>query len=125
MKPRLGQGTFRIAVTQAYERACAVTGEHSLPVLEAAHIRPYADEGAHDVSNGLLLRTDPHRFFDRGYVTIDPDHKLVVSPCLRLEYDNGKTYHEMQGNVLRLPPRLDDRPDNTLPEWHRENAFAA
>jgi len=30
VQPRLGQGTFRIAVTSAY-RACAVSGEHSLP----------------------------------------------------------------------------------------------
>src|SRR5690606_19885527 len=30
VRPRLGQGTFRIAVTEAYQRACAITGEHSL-----------------------------------------------------------------------------------------------
>ena len=39
---RLGQGAFRILVTDAYERRCAVTGEKTLPVLEAAHIKPYA-----------------------------------------------------------------------------------
>jgi putative restriction endonuclease len=38
---RLGQGAFRILVTDAYERRCAVTGEKTLPVLEAAHIKPY------------------------------------------------------------------------------------
>jgi putative restriction endonuclease len=68
--PRIGQGVFRIAVTDAYGRACAVTGEHSLPALEAAHIRPYAAEGLHDVANGLLLRSDLHRLFDKGYVTV-------------------------------------------------------
>ncbi len=55
VRPRLGQGTFRVAVTGAYGGACAVSGEHSLPVLEAAHIRPYAASGSHDVVNGLLL----------------------------------------------------------------------
>ena len=39
---RLGQGAFRVLVTDAYERRCAVTGEKTLPVLEAAHIKPYA-----------------------------------------------------------------------------------
>ena len=34
--PRLGQGSFRLAVYEAYDGSCAVTGEHSLPVLEAA-----------------------------------------------------------------------------------------
>src|SRR5690242_12248631 len=37
VRPRLGQGIFRIAVLDAYGGACAITREHSLPVLEAAH----------------------------------------------------------------------------------------
>jgi putative restriction endonuclease len=45
VKPRLGQGLFRLAVRDAYRGACAVTGEHSGPVLEAAHIVPYARGG--------------------------------------------------------------------------------
>jgi len=61
---RLGQGTFRIAVTSAYG-ACAVSGEHSLPALEAAHVRPYADGGGHALPNGLLLRADIHRLVRR------------------------------------------------------------
>ena len=55
VRPRLGQGTFRIEVMEAYARGCVVTGEHSLPALEAAHIRPHAGSGPHEVSNGLLL----------------------------------------------------------------------
>jgi len=78
VQPRLGQGTFRIAVTSAYG-ACAVSGEHSLPALEAAHVRPYADGGAHALSNGLLLRADIHRLYDAGYVTVTPDYRFRVS----------------------------------------------
>jgi putative restriction endonuclease len=125
VRPRLGQGTFRIAVTEAYDRACAVTGEHSLPVLEAAHIKPYADGGEHAVSNGLLLRTDLHRLFDNGYVTVDEDHRLVVSRRLRDEFHNGKTYYQMAGQNLLLPARFVDRPDESLLAWHREHVFAA
>jgi putative restriction endonuclease len=40
VQPRLGQGAFRLLVTDAYQRRCAVTGERTLPVLDAAHIRP-------------------------------------------------------------------------------------
>jgi len=64
VQPRLGQGTFRIAVTGAYG-ACAVSGEHSLPALEAAHVLPYADGGEHALPNGLLLRADIHRLVRR------------------------------------------------------------
>ncbi len=72
VRPRLGQGAFRIVVTEAYERRCAITRERTLPVLEAAHIKPYAEGGVHDLPNGLLLRSDLHRLFDQGYMTVDP-----------------------------------------------------
>jgi putative restriction endonuclease len=42
-RARLGQGAFRVLVTEAYDRRCAVTGERTLPVLEAAHIKPYSE----------------------------------------------------------------------------------
>lgn len=69
-RARLGQGAFRILVTDAYQRRCAVTGERTLPVLEAAHIKPYAESGPNMISNGLLLRSDLHTLFDHGYLTV-------------------------------------------------------
>ena len=71
--PRLGQGAFRVLVTDIYGRRCAVTQERTLPALEAAHIRPYGDGGVHEAQNGLLLRRDIHSLFDTGYVTVTPD----------------------------------------------------
>jgi putative restriction endonuclease len=121
--PRLGQGTFRVAVTGAYRGACAVTGEHSMPVLEAAHIRPYENEGPHIVSNGLLLRADVHRLFDRGYVTVTPDLNFVVSQRLKEEYENGKVYYERHGCRIELPAQAADRPAPELLRWHNENVF--
>ncbi len=70
VKPRLGQGAFRVLVTDNYRRRCAVSGERTLPALDAAHIRPFAEGGEHDVSNGVLMRRDIHSLFDLGYVTI-------------------------------------------------------
>jgi putative restriction endonuclease len=55
IKPRLGQGAFRIAVTDAYQRQCAISGGRVLPALEAAHIKPYREGGKHDIRNGILL----------------------------------------------------------------------
>jgi len=70
VRSRLGQGTFRVLVTDIYQRRCAVTGEKALPVLEAAHIRPVSEGGLHRIDNGLLLRSDVHTLFDRGYVEV-------------------------------------------------------
>ena len=122
--PRLGQRSFKIAVADAYGRACAVTTEHSLPVLEAAHIRPYAEEGPHEIGNGLLLRTDIHRLFDQGYVTVTPgDHCFVVSHRLRDDYENGRTYYAMHGHPIHLPQNPADYPRPEYLQWHAEERY--
>ena len=125
VRPRLGQRTFRIGVTDAYARACAVSGEHSLPALDAGHIMPFNEGGPHEISNGLLLRADLHRLFDKGYVTVDQNLKLVVSNRLRTEYQNGKTYYPFHGRDLRIPRTTREQPDPELLRWHREHVFAA
>src|SRR6266850_153926 len=51
VRTRLGQGTFRVLVTDLYQRRCAVTAEKALPVLQAAHIRPVSEGGTHRVDN--------------------------------------------------------------------------
>lgn len=121
--PRLGQGTFRVAVTDAYGRACAVTEEHSLPVLEAAHIRPHAEKGRNILPNGLCLRSDIHKLFDRGYVTVDPDYRFRVSPRLREDWKNGKTYYGLEGRKILLPAAARDWPDRETLAWHSGERF--
>lgn len=123
VRPRLGQGGFRLAVFDAYHHACAVTGEHSLPVLEAAHIRPYAEGGEHLVTNGLPLRRDIHRLFDLGYVTVRPDFTFVVGDRLRVEYDNGRTYYELNGRQVRVPEESELRPSEEYLAWHNDSRF--
>jgi len=101
---RQGQGTFRVEVTDAYHRQCAVSREHSLPVLEAAHIIEWSNTHTNDVTNGILLRADIHKLFDAGYVTIDPDgYRFVVSKRLKEDYDNGREYYQLHGSRILLP----------------------
>jgi putative restriction endonuclease len=120
--PRLGQRSFRLAVVDAYG-SCAVTGEHSLPALEAAHIRPYSQGGTHDLRNGLSFRRDLHRLFDLGYVSVRPDGEFIVSPRLRTEFANGHTYYALAGHRLRRPRLADAAPDPDLLAWHSETVF--
>lgn len=122
-QPRLGQGIFRVQVLDAYGRACAVTREHSLPVLEAAHIHPYAQGGEHTVTNGLALRSDVHRLFDKGYVTVDESHRFVVSARLKADFENGRVYYELQGRELELPIDPSRRPSPNALARHREQVF--
>ena len=121
--PRLGQGTFRISVMDAYDRACAGTSEHSLPVLEAVHIREYAREGPHEVRNGILFRADLHRLFDKGYVTVTPEHRIEVSSRLKSDFHNGKSYYPMHGQHLRLPKDPVLHPAAEFLSWHNERVY--
>jgi putative restriction endonuclease len=121
---RLGQGAFRVVVTDAYARRCAITGESTLPVLEAAHIRPYSLDGPHAVDNGLLLRSDMHILFDKGLITVTPELRLEVSGQIREQYTNGKLYYSYQGQELRsLPESRLERPSSDFLAWHNENVF--
>lgn len=125
VRPRLGQGAFRIVVTDAYERRCAITGERILPVLEAAHVKPYAEGGAHRVDNGLLLKSDLHTLFDRGYLTVTEDLRVEVSRRLREEFQNGKYYYALQGQALRPPAAAQARLAVENIRWHNEQVFRA
>ncbi|TMI71242.1 MAG: HNH endonuclease [Bacteroidetes bacterium] len=124
VKVRLGQGAFRVLVTDAYQRKCAISGERTLPVLEAAHIKPYAKSGLHLISNALLLRSDIHKLFDTGYLTITADLKVEVSKRIKEEFENGKEYYRFHGNNLyNLPYKLINKPENRFVEWHNENTY--
>jgi putative restriction endonuclease len=110
-------------VTDAYERRCVVTNERTLPVLEAAHIRPYAQSGPHEVSNGLLLRSDLHTLFDRGYLTVSPEKRLRVSGRIHEEFENGRDYYALDGQDIRLPIAPHLAPSRELLEWHADTIF--
>jgi len=123
-RARLGQGAFRVLVLDAYHRRCAVTGERVLPVLEAAHIKPYSEEGPHHTSNGLLLRSDLHTLFDSGYITVTRDLKLEVSKQIHEEFDNGKMYYSFHGQLLSvLPDSGSERPAMEYIDWHNSQRF--
>ena len=123
-RARLGQGTFRVLVTEAYQRKCAITGEHTLPVLEAAHIKPYSKYGPNRTSNGLLLRSDFHKLFDLGLVTVTPQFLIEVSSRIKEEWFNGKAYYRLHGQKLAtIPERQIERPSEEYLRWHNENVY--
>jgi putative restriction endonuclease len=121
--PRLGQGAFRILVTEAYGRQCAITDGKVLPALDAAHIKPYGEGGLHAKSNGILLRKDIHSVFDAGYVTISEDFKFSVSKKVKEIFNNGEEYLRLDGKGLRLPDQKTDWPDVDLLRWHNNHRY--
>lgn len=93
---------------------CALTGETTLAVLEAAHIIDVKSKGAFDISNGLLLRADLHRLFDSGTLTIATNGAVSISP-------NSSTskYYLNCAKSWKLKPAELARISNALSQRHR------
>lgn len=120
---RLGQGAFRALVTETYQRRCAITQERALPALEAAHILPFSQAREHSVRNGLLLRSDVHRLFDAGYVTVTPEYRVEASRRMKDDFNDGDNYLKLHGSRVWVPEAVGLRPDAETLGWHNENVF--
>jgi len=126
---REGQGAFRLRLLEAYG-GCAITGEHTEPVLDAAHIQRYLGPKSNHACNGLILTKEFHALFDKGLVTIEPpsvrrsDYRVRVSRMIHERWKNGRRYNDFNDQpLLSLPadPRL--HPSREALEWHRANVF--
>jgi putative restriction endonuclease len=121
---REGQGTFRAVLLDAYGRRCAITGERTEPVLDAAHIQPYLGPASNHVQNGILLTKEFHKLFDLGYVGITPEYEVMVSPRLRQDWMNGRRYYEHDRRPLaQLPDDPVLRPSREALAWHLDRKF--
>ncbi|MCY3727186.1 MAG: HNH endonuclease [Rhodobacteraceae bacterium] len=122
--PRLGQGGFRSLVRTNYNNRCAITNEKTLPALEAAHIKPYSKGGLHEPSNGIFFRSDIHKLFDSGYVTVTTDYKFKVSKRIREEFENGRDYYALKNKEIFVPNEKGRvPPDIGLLKWHNNNCY--
>ena len=113
---RDGQPEFRESVIDAYAGKCAITGCSIPDVLEAAHILPYRGAHTDKISNGLLLRVDLHRLFDRQLLAIDPDTMdVLLAPGIQ-----ESEYKKWGGRRLRLPENPQVRPNTEALRKHFE-----
>jgi len=124
VETRLGQGAFRANIIDVYGRRCSISGEKTLPVLEAAHIKPYSESGPHSTRNGLLLRSDLHILLDEGYLTVTNDYKVQVSRRIKEDFENGRDYYKYHGQGLTvLPGSIAESPAQEYLEWHQNNLY--
>ncbi len=81
---KIRDAAFRGEVCEAYDNRCAVTRLRMIngggrAEVQAAHIRPVADDGPDIVQNGLALCGTAHWLFDRHLISITDDYRLLVS----------------------------------------------
>ncbi|MEH2004494.1 HNH endonuclease [Nostoc sp.] len=111
---RKGQSKFRREVIKAYKGKCAITGYSVDKVLEAAHIIRYLGSETNHPSNGILLRVDIHRLFEKYLLSIHPkNYEVVISPTLC-----GTDYEGLGGKKLLLPDKDRFKPNSIALEQH-------
>jgi putative restriction endonuclease len=119
VKVRRGQRSFRNGLLEKYGLVCAVTGPAPKEVLQAAHLRAFAEHESHKRSEGMLLRSDIHGLFDAGLLAIDTtNNTIVVAPSLRAH----PTYGALAGAGLAIPASL--VPDRAALDDHHKAATA-
>lgn len=69
---RHDQRVFRRNLIDLYEGKCAISGWSPTEALDAVHIVEHCISGINHTDNGLLLRADIHRLFDKHLLKINP-----------------------------------------------------
>jgi putative restriction endonuclease len=112
---RLHQVAFRERVVRAYQDSCALCRLRHRELLDAAHITPDRDaEGDPVVSNGIALCKLHHAAFDGFFFAIRPDYVIEVSERILRETDGPMLVvglQQIHGQLIHLPRRASDRPD--------------
>ena len=88
--------------------------------MQAAHIRPVADNGPDSPRNGLALSSTFHWMFDRGLISIDDDYSLLLKTNA---VPSGAISLFGRDRRLRLPDQPTCRPHPRFLEYHREHVF--
>lgn len=81
VKTRVNQNVFREMILSAYQNRCLITGINLKELLVASHIIPWSKNELERLNpeNGLCLSNLYDKAFDKGFIGITIDHKIILS----------------------------------------------
>lgn len=97
---------------------CAITKETIPELLDAAHIKELSSfktdniDMAH-LNNAILLRTDLHKLYDKGYISLTEDGTILQSPEIR----KHPIYSKLE--KISIPSFI----NKEYLKWHQDNIF--
>ncbi|MGD9855361.1 MAG: HNH endonuclease [Planctomycetaceae bacterium] len=126
IRGRRVQSFFRAAVLTSYGSRCAISGIAIADLLNASHIIPWSAsvERRADPTNGLCLNALFDRAFDRGLITLDDDHRVVVASTLVMDLESAALRCDLEkihGRPIIAPTRF--LPNAEALAFHREHVF--
>ena len=127
-KVRIGQYFFRMSVLMSYGNACCITGLKNRELLVASHIKPWSVSDVKtertNPSNGLCLNAMHDKAFDRGFITIDKNYRIVNSRFIKDVAMDDKTrewFSYYNGKEIILPDKF--LPGEKFIEYHNDVIF--
>ncbi len=122
---RVNQQYFRNTLMKNYSERCCITGIAVPALLVASHIKPWKDADPKTErltgSNGLLLNALHDRAFDKGLMTIDCNHKVVLSSKLKRDVPNMEWLFRFEGEQIVEPKAMP--PAREFIEYHNDVVF--
>jgi len=99
------QADFSKYIRNIYDNKCALRGvalvEDNFAGLDAAHIQAHSHGGPLLPSNGILLSSDLHQCFDRGYFGLRDDNSLII----RSDVPRNSELYKYNGVIIQ--PKLE------------------
>ncbi|MGG0506260.1 HNH endonuclease [Priestia megaterium] len=122
-KRRVGHKVFADQVKLNYGYQCAITGIRLKEFLAASHIVPWSESKKDrlDPQNGICLSTLVDKAFDKGYLTITTEYRILLSPILEKDvilHNLLKPYRNKKIKYPKFAP-----PKREFLEWHAEHVF--
>lgn len=125
-RQRIGQIFFRNAVLASYEYRCCITGLAVPELLRASHIVPWSisEPDRLNPANGLCLNAMHDAAFDKGFITLDTDRKVVLSAQLVQAIDKqdfAGFFEPYSGRRINEPEKF--APLEKFLDYHRREIF--
>lgn len=116
------QKVFSDSVKLNYSFRCAITGITTRQFLVASHIKPWAIDldNRLNPANGICLSSLLDKAFDQGFISLDNNFKVIISPKVHEDHELLNLLKIYEGKKLILGKI---RPEKSFLEWHRENIF--
>jgi putative restriction endonuclease len=114
---------FAQQVKLNYQCACAISGIKTSDFLVASHIIPWSIDENNRVNpaNGICLSSLLDKAFDKGYLTIDSNFKVVISKQIRRDRALFEYIKQYEGRKIKLPKNF--KPDLAFLAWHNNHVF--
>lgn len=126
VKARVNQNIFRQIVLAAYSNKCAITGIDIVELLVASHIIPWSKNEKERLNpeNGICLSVLYDVAFDRGFIGVTTDYKLIFSNSLKKKQTEPffeLFFKPFEGHAVSVPDRF--KPKKEFLEYHFDTIF--